>query len=39
MQNLIIACMFREMNKPSRAGMAELYDVMRTENIVNVRYT
>ena len=31
--------MFREMNKPSRAGMAELYDVLHAEKLLNVRYT
>ena len=39
LQNLIIACLLREARRPSRGGMAELHDILRAENLLNVRYT
>ena len=39
LNNLIIACMLKESVKVDVAGMDQLYEILRYENVIDVRFT
>ena len=39
LQNLVIAYMMREMEEPSRTRQTTLYQLLRTESLIHIRFT